>query len=284
MPETKQTFINRQIEWLTSLSYSTLFTLWIAQAALFGLAYFLLALFAPAHGPTQLAAEPGVLVTLLDSAYFSIITATSTGYGDITPLGASKILASLQSIVALMVFATFVTKLVSHKQELALREVHKLTFEDVFHNTREGLYLARKDCDRLVKHLETNNALDEEHWKNMVIVFRQTKTLLQEIPQFYADDESQTGLYTIDRDREALLHEAVHRTLHRINQMLDSLSEHRISWEDNPEAANQLGLLVKSVDVVVPIWQEESPYTEVFEDILHLNQSIHKRIQESTSA
>ena len=269
------------IEKLTQQSYYTLLMLWLSLAACFAVAYFALSVFAPAHGPTQLQEDPTLLIRLLDSFYYSIITATSTGYGDITPQGFSKLLASAQSILALFIFAIFVTKLVSHKQEIALREVHKLTFEDVFHNTREGLYIIRHDCDRIMKHVIEGGQMSPEDWTDMVIAYKQARSLLEEIPDFYAADEEQEvqGLYTIDQQREQLLHEAVHRTLHRINMMLDTLSTHNIDWVSHQESYQELGELVKVVEMVTPLWEKESPYTEAFEDIIELNQSIHGRMQ-----
>lgn len=50
---------------------------------------------------------------LYDCFYFSVATTTTLGYGDIIPLGASKMLAVLQASLGLMIFTVFVGKLVS---------------------------------------------------------------------------------------------------------------------------------------------------------------------------
>ena len=94
----------RVIEKLTNFSYGSLLLLWLLFAILFAVAYFMLAVFIPAHGPTQLVEDPTLAVMLLDSLYYSVITATSTGYGDIIPQGFSKLLASMQSITALLIW------------------------------------------------------------------------------------------------------------------------------------------------------------------------------------
>jgi hypothetical protein len=179
------------IEHLTKLSYTTLFALWILLAFGFGLAYFALSVLHPEHGPIQLIDEPDVQHKLLNAFYYSWMTATSTGYGDITPHGFSKFLAAVQSVFALIVFGIFITKLVSQKQELALQEVHRLTFEDGFHNTREGLYIARKDIDRVMEKIELQQRLDSEDWADLVIAYQQIQTLISEIPDFYANDEEE---------------------------------------------------------------------------------------------
>ena len=272
----KRTIFRTIIEKLTQLSYPALLGIWVSLAVIFATGYFVLAVFIPEHGPTQLTEDPTVLVMFFDSLYYSIITATSTGYGDITPQGFSKALASAQSILALLIWAIFVTKLVSHKQEAAIREVHKLTFEDVFHNIREGLYIMRKDFDRISKDAAKHNSLTRDHWMDLVIAYRQGQTLLKEIPDFYANDDQH--LYTIDLQREQLLHESVNRTLHRLNEMLNTLSQNNVDWTSHEESFTELKSLLKTVDVVTPMWQQESPYTEAFEDILHLHTKIEEKV------
>lgn len=269
------------IEWLTGLSYTTLFTLWTAMAFAFGAAYFGVSYIGvSSHSPTDLAEIADPLYRFANAMYYSIITATSTGYGDITPQGFSKFLAALQSITALLVFAIFVTKLVSHQQELTLTEVHRLTFEDVFHNTREGFYICRKDFDHAIHHAEKHGELDVEHWENIVIAYRHLQTLFEEIPDFYENDMHR---YTIDVKREQLLLESAHRTLHRINVMLDTLSAKDIDWVSHERSMKELQELTDIIATITPLWKKRSPYetTESFEDIIQMKERVHLKIMQN---
>ncbi len=271
------------IEWLTQLSYTTLFTIWTLMALGFGAAYFGMSYMPHSvHSPTDLANIADPLTRFANALYYSIITATSTGYGDITPQGISKLLASVQSITALLVFAIFVTKLVSHQQEVTLTEVHRLTFEDVFHNTREGFYICRKDFDHAITYAEQNNALNMEHWENIVIAYRHMQTLFEEIPDFYENDKHR---YTIDLKREQLLLESAHRTLHRINVMLDTFSKHNIDWVSHERSMKEMQELVDIVTNITPLWRERSPYEtmESFEDILQMKERMHLKIMNQIS-
>ncbi len=266
------------MEFLSSLSYATLFGIWSGMAVLFGAAYFGLSYFGDgSHGPTLIMNTADPLHRFANALYYSIITATSTGYGDITPMGFSKILAAVQSISALLVFAVFVTKLVSHQQELTLSEVHRLTFEDVFHNTREGMYIVRKDLDHITKMVNEKGAIDVEHWENLTIAYRQLQTLFEEIPDFY---KNEVHNYTIDKKREELLLESVHRTLHRINQTLDLLSAKGIDWVSHEQSMKELRELTKIVAEITPLWKERSPYEalEAFEDIIQMKERVHLKI------
>lgn len=268
------------MESVTTLSYGTLFEIWAGMALVYGLAYFGLSYMGDGtQGPTHLS-ELTFWPRLFDSIYFSVITATSTGYGDIAPQGISKVLSGIQSISALFVFAVFVTKLVSHQQDVTLMEIHKLTFEDVFHNTREGFYICRRDFDHMIREAEETGTLTDETWENLEIAFKQLQTIFEEIPDFYKND---VHSYTIDEKREQLLLEAAHRTLHRINQLIDVLNEQNIDWTAHAPTMRELHALVLVLHDITPVWKERSPYEtfEAFSDILQLENRMHARINKA---
>lgn len=263
------------------MSYTTLFTLWVTLAAGFGVFYALLATFAPENAPQGLL-HLDAIDRLGNSMYFSIITATSIGYGDIVPMGLSKTLSGIQAIVGLFIFAVLVGKLVSQQQELAVRQMHKLTYEDVFHNTREGLYIIRKDFDRMIDKVECKVPLSTMDWEDLATAYKQGQSLILEIPEFYSPEE--TPLYTIDARREQLLMEAVHRTLHRINHLLDVFSMAGIDWSAQVESRKELTELLKVIATVTPLWKSRSSHQreESFETILRLKERAWNRIMETT--
>ncbi len=265
------------VEHLTGLNYTTLFGIWAGMTVGFAILYATLSYIGDGqHGPKEILGM-GMSLRFYNALYYSIITATSTGYGDIVPHGFSKIVASVQTIMSLLVFAIFVTKLVSHRQEMTIMEVHRLTFEDVFHNSREGMFIARKDFDHIIHNLEDYGTMEMEHWENLVIAYRQLQTLFEEIPDFY---QNETHRYTIDRKREELLLEAVHRTLHRINQMLDLMSIKGVDWFSHEQSVRELKELVRIVADVTHVWQIRSPYgmREAFEDILQMKERVHLKM------
>lgn len=274
--KTPWNMLTRIIDAITGLSYQTLFMLWISMALLFAGLYFAFGT-VPGHGPEQLEGlEP--LSHFLNSLYYSVITATSTGYGDITPLGFSKVLASTQSILALFIFAIFVTKLVSHRQDIALKQIHKLAFEDTFHNIREGLHIVRKDCDRLIIKAGTEHLLTEQEWEDLATAYRQAQSFLRRIPDFY---DKLNRLYTLDIRREELLHDGVKRTLRRVLHLLEVLGSKHIDWTGKNESIEELREFIQIVSVVVRFWHRQSPHkrNEAFEELLNLNDEIHRTIE-----
>ena len=279
MKNSTNSLFGRCLEKLTSLSYHQLFLIWASLAVVFAGGYFLFASIGDVshHGPETLVHISDPYIRFFNSLYYSVITATSTGYGDITPRGLSKALAAIQSISALFIFAVFVTKLVSHHQEIALREVHRMTFEDVFHNIREGLYVLRNDFDGLIDAVKQGKAISDEDWETLIIAFKQAQSLISEIPDFYNEDNT---LYTIDNRREELLHEALHRTLHRLNQVIDTFSTHNVRWQNQERCLQELQELVLVVERTMPLWQEKSPYKrdEAFMDILQIKDKMTSKI------
>lgn len=98
------------IEKIADMSYPGLFTLWVTLNLACAVVYYYLATFHPEHAPAQLI-DMEYHQRAWNSLYFSIMTATTTGYGDITPQGISKAVASFESITAFLVFGIFLAKL-----------------------------------------------------------------------------------------------------------------------------------------------------------------------------
>jgi hypothetical protein len=75
-----------------------------------GLLFFLIGVKGPG-GPVQLAPHLGMeqnLLMLGDCVYYSVITFTTTGYGDIIPLGTSRAVAAVETCIGSFLMALFI--------------------------------------------------------------------------------------------------------------------------------------------------------------------------------
>lgn len=63
-------------------------------------------------------------VTFWDSLYFSVVTISSLGFGDIRPLGWARLLVALEVILGLSFFGLMVAKISSVKQDYILRRMY----------------------------------------------------------------------------------------------------------------------------------------------------------------
>ncbi len=144
----------RFIDALADRSVGSLFWLWLEIVAAFGLVYWLLDWFQPfallsSGGP--LAADLGGFLSAL---YFSAVTATSVGYGDIVPTGPARVLAIIESAAGLILFGCVVSKFVSRRQEQLIGEIHRIAFEDRLGRVRTNLLLVRTELQATARLCE----------------------------------------------------------------------------------------------------------------------------------
>lgn len=269
----KKRLLHRTIEHLTGLSYERLFLLWAGTIFAFALVYTGLS-FVPGDGPA-LVGHLGE--RFLSGLYFSVITATTVGYGDILPLGMSRLFAATEAFVGFFLFAVFIAKLMSYRQELALRDVHRIAFENTFHNIREDLHVVRQDFDRMISEADTAHTLPEEEWDRLAVAYEQITNLISEIPSLYG---SAAHLYVIDERRENLLIEALHRTLKRVDRLLEVFTAAEVAWVHDEQSLARLKELIAQVRTVVPEWRTGSIHHEsdAFERLIVLVDSIEARV------
>ena len=130
------------------MSFKKIFLTWVTFVIAFGLFYFLLDATSPENGLIGFNSA-SFTRSVLDSLYFSFITATSTGFGDITPVGLSKIVSVIEIIGSMVIFGIVVSKLVSFKQEVILDEIYEISLDEKVNRLRSALYLSRSDIGRI---------------------------------------------------------------------------------------------------------------------------------------
>ncbi len=225
----------RWFERFTALPYRDLFAIWVFMVLACALSFFLLSRFVPQHGIRGIAELGSTGMQAGDSVYFSMVTATTVGYGDLTPLGVSRGIAAAEALIGFGLFAIFISKMVSEKQEKALFNVHKLAFQNAFLATSEGFFVLRHDCDAIIAEARDKKALCEHSWSNLRIVYQKCQTLLESALEFYADFD----WYTLDARREALLLESVQRTVDRLRSVEEAFVAVGVSWSGHDDVRRE---------------------------------------------
>ncbi|HLN87117.1 MAG TPA: potassium channel family protein [Candidatus Limnocylindrales bacterium] len=133
------------LEILANWPLERLIGFWLGMIVFFGLIYWLAGIgMGWGLHAGNVAVKPD-LDGLGTAIYFSFVTALSIGYGDVTPMGALRILAVIEGIAGLLVFGCVISKLVSRRQEELTAEIHRTTFEDRLDRVRTNLHLVFSD-------------------------------------------------------------------------------------------------------------------------------------------
>jgi Ion channel len=154
------------------LSTTGVFAIWLALILICGMVYW----FSGFAGHPSLS-EGGRTVApgrdgLWTAIYFSFVTATSVGYGDVLPVGGARILAVAEAAGGLMIFGLLVAKFVSHRQDILVRQIHGVTFEERLDRLQTNLHLVVSEL------LAIGAALDDGAPRTPRIAWRLESTTL----------------------------------------------------------------------------------------------------------
>jgi hypothetical protein len=94
----------------------------------------------------------------LTSLYFSFVTATSVGFGDVVPRGALRGIAIVEAVLGLLIFGAVVSKLVSRRQEQVIEEIHRIAFEDRLERVQTDLHLVLIELQEISRQCRSRNS------------------------------------------------------------------------------------------------------------------------------
>lgn len=109
-------------------------------------------------------ASPGIG----DALYFSVVTLTSLGYGDIRPDGIARLFAGVEVVLGLSFFGVIVAKISSVKQDYILRRMY---YADLIDGRLSG-YAEKLDDYRKLYRITSNMLLDGEIDPELTTTFR----------------------------------------------------------------------------------------------------------------
>jgi hypothetical protein len=139
--------------WLIELferhSTAHLVALWFGTILVCAVTYWIFSLTAMGglrEGSRTVDSGAGGFLTAL---YFSFVTATSVGFGDVVPLGILRGVAIAEAVLGLLIFGAVVSKLVSRRQEQVVSEIHRIAFEDRLERVQTDLHLVLSELQAI---------------------------------------------------------------------------------------------------------------------------------------
>jgi len=215
------------ITWLDKLKFTHIFLLWVLVVIIFGGFYFKLSgdnSFIFYNSPDK------QLNGLADSIYFSFITATSTGFGDILPFGSFKFIAIIEVIFGLLLLAVVTSKLVSIKQTIILNEIYELSFNERINRLRSSLLLFRQNLSRIMGVIETGK-IKKREVSDVYIHISLLEDALFEISEMMKAGKSKLFTKGIDPVSTQLLYNSINHSLEKLAELLIGLNLEQKEWK-----------------------------------------------------
>ena len=189
--------------------------------------YFFLGKFG-ANLVSTITKEPITKIT--DTIYFSFITATSTGFGDIIPLGFFKIIAVIEVTLGLLLLAAVTSKLVSIKQDIILDELYEMSFTEKINRLRSSLLVFRQHASRIITHVEAGT-IDKREVYELYVYIHSIETVLEEMLPIVSPEGKHIFTKVIDPVSTELLVNSALQSFERLLELMSTLSKSSLQWK-----------------------------------------------------
>ena len=223
--------MRRVLQLINEISIPWMLVFVNALLVVYAVGYWALASAGEAHG--LVAADSGA-VSFLDSLYFSVVTLTSLGYGDIQPHGLSRLLASTEVIVGLSFFGVMIAKISSVKQDYILRRMY---YADLIDRRLEG-YAERVEELRKLYRMTSTMLLDGDIDPELTTTFKSDVAETTIFYQIHSLLEEVRNLIVFEVHNGGFFADVSNSYVSRIYASVQSMMHHTITLvEGDPERA-----------------------------------------------
>lgn len=219
--------INKVYTLIDKLTFFNIFAIWTLIIIMFGLAYFFLS---NSFSFISYSATDTEVNYILDSIYFSFITATSTGFGDIIPHGVFKIVSIIEVIFGLLLLAFVTSKLISIKQDAILNEIYEISFNERISRLRSSLLLFRQNLNKIIDRVEAGYARKREI-SDIYIHLSSFENILNEISSLFGRVGITNYTRVVDTVNTELLFSSTNKSFEKIDELIIILNQANIDWK-----------------------------------------------------
>jgi len=167
-----------------------------------------------------------------DGLYFSLVSATTTGYGDIVPIGFFKFISTLELITGLLILALVTSKLVSMKQETIMEDLYEISFNDKINSLRSSLLLFRQKINKF-RYMIEDNEFRKRDLGNVDSILISFSDDINEILQLLNRQIKNSFVKRLNSTQLELLLNSTISSYKRLRQFLFELKETRIKYQED---------------------------------------------------
>lgn len=213
--------------WIDKLTFVRILLVWLTTVIMFGLVYFFFK-----NGSSYLFynTEGKIVDTIRDSIYFSFITATTTGFGDIVPFGFFKFIATAEVIFGLMLLAIVTSKLVSIKQDVILSELYDISLKEKVNRLRSSMLLFRQNLERVMSKIE-DSSIQKREINSIYIYISSFEDVLSEILALTVKQGKQIFIKNIDTVSIELIFNSILSSFEKLNELMVIMNQKKIKWD-----------------------------------------------------
>lgn len=212
--------------WIDKLTFFRIFLVWTSIIVIFGIIYFI---FSSINSYLYYSRSGATVHSLMDYIYFSFVTATSTGYGDIVPLGFFKVLAIVEVIFGLLLLAFVTSKLISIKQDIILNELYEISFNEKISRLRSSLLLFRQNINRLITNIE-GGSIRKREIHDLYTHVSSLEDILNEILFQMEKPEERGFTKVIDPLNTELIFTSIIQSFERLTELVSLLNQNKMEW------------------------------------------------------
>lgn len=262
------------------VSFKQIFFFWIASIFMLGVLYY-----ATAGGESYLlqAQSKQRIDSLPDSIYFSFVTATTIGFGDIVPVGYFKLLAIAEVLIAVLLLALVTSKLVGIKQDVILNELYEISLNERMYRMRSSLLLFRQLLERLIGSID-DGTIKKRQLTNLSLQFSHMEETLREAIAVTTRSKGSHFLKPMDEVNAELILSSAINSLQKIEEFARHADNRKLDWKSDCNVAavkdsiEMTGKLLKSIEL-----EHEAVARDLKQWFNEVVSSLEKRIPEGRS-
>ncbi len=272
----EENITKRLLHLIDKLSFLKLLFVWIIITVFFGLIYFFFANNAHYLLNTQTNSH---ITSLTEGIYFSFITSTTTGFGDLTPVGFFRIIAIFEVILGLLMISIVTSKLISMKQNIIIEELYELTFSERINRIRSSLLYSRQNINAFIHKIEDDNFRKREI-KSLYLSFISLEETLEEIMFIFTKNTTDNFVKSIDDVHTGIIANSVLFSLHRIEEVVKIMKLKDVSWQTDRNIHHLEKIIILIEDIFSEIRKKKILSNDVFDNLKTEKRNIINHIKE----